>query len=131
MLNTQSIVQIATDRSDLYAFRITEKVNSDDLEAMSELMNTAFDQHQDKVDMLLIFSRYDGAETGAGWSWEAFKSRFKAVTNVNRYVVVGAPEEAKELLEAMGRLIPVKAETYDEEIAAWRSLNAKAIAARS
>ena len=63
------------------------------------------------------------------WSWEALKSRFRAVSNVNRYVVVGVPDAAEGLIEIMDKLIPVKAETFDEEIAAWRSLNAEAVVA--
>ena len=81
------------------------------------------------IDMLLIFDRYDGAESGATWSWEALQSRFKSITNIRRYVVVGAPESAEDLIESMSRIMPVDAETHDTEIAAWRSLDAEAIAA--
>lgn len=129
MLNTKSILQVATSRSDLYAFRIVQEVSAEDMEAMSELMNSVFDSHEGKVDMLMIFDRYDGAETSAGWSWESLKSRFKSLSNVNRYVVVGAPESARDMIDFMGRLIPVQSETYDSEVAAWRSLDAEAVAA--
>ncbi|WP_299047479.1 STAS/SEC14 domain-containing protein [uncultured Tateyamaria sp.] len=129
MLTTNSITQVKTSRPDLYAFRITNKVTHEDMEAMAETMNHAFDSHDDKVDMLLIFDRYDGAETGATWSWEALKSRFKSITNVRRYVVVGAPDSAEDLIESMAKIMPVKAETHDTEIAAWRSLDAEAVAA--
>ena len=128
MLTLPSVTQVATSRSDLFAFRITGEVSREDMTAMAEYMNDVFDAHEEKVDMLMIFDRYDGAETGATWSWEALKSRFRSVTNVNRYVVVGAPEAAENLIEAMGALIPVKAETFDEEIAAWRALGAEAVA---
>ncbi|WP_299651301.1 STAS/SEC14 domain-containing protein [uncultured Tateyamaria sp.] len=129
MLDTPSITQVNTSRPDLYAFRITRMVTQEDMEAMAALMNDAFDAHEDKVDLLMIFDRYDGAESGATWSWEALKSRFKSITNVRRYVVVGAPDSAEQLIEAMGKVIPVEAETHDTEIAAWRSLNAEAVAA--
>ena len=128
MLTLPSLTQVATSRDDLYAFRITGEVSRDDMAAMAEYMNEVFDAHADKVDMLMIFDRYDGAEPGASWSWEALKSRFRAVTNVNRYVVVGAPEAAESVIEAMGALIPVEAETFDEEFAAWRALDAEAVA---
>ena len=88
-------------------------------------MNDVFDTH-DKVDMLMIFDRYEGAETGASFSWEALKSRVRAITNVDRYVVVGAPSGAQSLIEVMDNLMPVDAETFDEELAAWRSLGAEA-----
>ena len=129
MLTTPSITQVKTSRPDLYAFRISQTITQDDMEAMAEVMNAAFDRHDDKVDMLLIFDRYDGAETGASWSWEALKSRFKSITNVRRYVVVGAPDSAEDLIERMASIMPVDAETHDTEIAAWRSLDAEAVAA--
>ncbi|KIN63037.1 DUF3478 domain containing protein [Sulfitobacter noctilucicola] len=128
MLTLPSILQIATSREDLHAFRITAEVSREDMTAMAEYMNTVFDR-PGKVDMLMIFDRYEGAETGASLSWEALKSRFKSISNVNRYVVVGAPQRAQNLIEVMDNLLPVKAETFDEELAAWRSLNAEATGA--
>ena len=129
MLSLPSITQIATSRDTLFAFRIIAEVTREDMTEMAEYMNHVFDTHPEKVDMLMIFDRYEGAEMGASWSWEALKSRFKSVSNVNRYVVVGAPEGAKSLIEVMDKLIPVEAETFDEEIAAWRSLDAEAVVA--
>jgi len=129
MLTTPSIRQVRTSRPDLYAFRIAGEVSRDDMEAMSELMNDAFDAHDDKVDMLLIFDRYEGSETGTTLSWEAIKSRFKSVTNVHRYVVVGAPDSAAEMIETWGSILPVEAETYSEEAIAWKTLEAEALAA--
>ena len=128
MLKLPSILQAATSRHDLFAFRITGKVTREDMTEMAEYMNNVFDKHE-HVDMLMIFDRYDGAETGATMSWEALKSRFRSLTNVNRYVVVGAPEAASKLIEAMGSILPVEAEIYDDEVAAWRALDAEAKAA--
>jgi len=128
MLTLPSITQIATSSKNLYAFRITAGVSREDMTAMAEYMNRVFDQTE-KVDMLMIFDRYEGAETGASLSWEALKSRFRSVTNVGRYVVVGAPGGAETLIDVMNAIIPVEAETFDEEFAAWRSLDAEAVAA--
>ncbi|WP_299287752.1 STAS/SEC14 domain-containing protein [uncultured Tateyamaria sp.] len=129
MLNTQSITQLTTDRADLYAFRISGEVNRDDMEQMAEVMNAAFDAHDDKIDMLMIFDPYKGSETGASLSWEAVKSRFKAITNVNRYAVVGAPDKANKMIDFMDQLMPVKAETFANEPDAWRALQRQTSAA--
>jgi hypothetical protein len=94
------------------------------MEDMGRLMNDVFD-NSDKVDMLLIFDRFDGAETGASLGWESLKSRVRSVTNVRRYVVAGAPGSARGLIEAMGKLLPVEAETFANESAAWRALDAQ------
>ena len=129
MLKTQGITQIATDRAGLYAFRISGKISDDAMEEMAEYMNTAFDVHTDKVDMLMIFDGFEGSEFGASWDWDVIKSRFKALSNVDRYVVVGAPDKAERMIAFMDNLLPVKAETFDDEAIAWQSLAARALAA--
>jgi hypothetical protein len=129
MFTCPSIVQINTTRLDLFAFRITAEVSRDDMTAMAEYMNEIFSTHEEKVDMLMIFDRYEGAEAGASLSWESLKSRFRSVTNVGRYIVVGAPDAVEGMIEIMDHLIPVDAETFDTEEAAWRELGAEAVPA--
>lgn len=127
MLKLPSITEVETSRADLFAFRIAGEVSRDDMSAMADYMNDVFDRFE-QIDMLMIFDRYGGAEAGASLSWEALKSRFRSLTKVGRYLVVGAPERAAELIEIMDNLIPVKAETYDDEAAAWRALGAERVA---
>jgi len=129
MFNTAGITQIATDRADLYAFRITGKISDDAMEAMAEHMNTVFDAHSDKVDMLMIFERFEGTEFGASWDWDVIKNRFRALRHVDRYVVVKAPGSADKMIETLDKVLPVQAETFDDEALAWQSLQARAIAA--
>ncbi len=129
MLNTKGITQIATNRPDLYAFRISGEISDDAMEDMAKCMNAAVDAHSEKIDMLMIFDHFDGAELGAGWDWDVLKSRFKAISNVNRYVVVGAPDRANKMIAFMDKILPVQAETFDTEDVAWRSLQAHAAAA--
>lgn len=120
-----SIRQLGNTRPDLYAFRIDGKVSRDDMTEMASFMNRRFDAHPGKVDMLLVFDSYEGADAGSALSWEAIRSRVKSVRNVNRYVVVGAPTEARDMIETMDKLLPVEAETFDDEAAAWASLGAQ------
>lgn len=129
MLKTEGITQIATDRRDLYAFRISGKISDNAMEDMAKSMNAAFDVHDEKIDMLLIFDHFQGSEFGAGWDWDVIKSRVKAISNVNRYIVVGAPSPADSMIGFMDTILPVKAETFDDEEIAWRSLHARAVAA--
>lgn len=128
MFTCSSITQIRTTRPDLFAFRITDEVSREDMAGMAEYMNAVFDSHENDVDMLLIFDRYEGAEMGASLNWESLKSRFKSLSNVRRYVVAGAPDAAESMIGIMDHLVPVDAETFDEESAAWQSLNAEAVA---
>lgn len=125
-MTSQTIRRIATTKSDVYAFEIDGKVSADEMAQMADVMNAAFDA-PDKVDMLLIFRKFDGSEMGAGYDWSSIKSRFRSVTNVGKYVVVGAPEEAATMIEVMGKIIPVEAMTFDmgELDAAWAAVGAR------
>ncbi len=127
MLNLPTVIEVANNRESLFSFRITGEVSQEDMTALAEYVNSIFDDH-DAVDLMMIFDRYDGAETGAGFTWEGIKSRFRSLTKVEHYVVVGVPERAQAAIAAMGTIIPVEARTFDEEIAAWRYLDAEAIA---
>ncbi|WP_185020655.1 STAS/SEC14 domain-containing protein [Histidinibacterium lentulum] len=95
-------------------FRIAGKVTRTDMSAMAERVLEAFDRH-DKIDMLLVFDRYDGSETGASLSTDAIKAQTASLWNVRAYVTAGAPEGAGEMVETMGRLIPVDAKSFPTE----------------
>ncbi len=126
MLSLPTVIEVANNRDTLFSFRITGEVSQDDMTALAEYVNDIFDAH-DSVDLMMIFDRYDGAEPGASFSWESIKSRFRSLSKVDRYVVVGAPDSAQSVIDAMSTIIPVKAKTFDEEIAAWRYLDAEAV----
>lgn len=115
-----------TTRENLLAFRITGKVTKEDMHQMAQMANAAFDRFE-TVDMLLIFDNFDGEETGALFDLEGIRAQFRAILNVGRYVVVGAPESARSLIEGMGAMLPLKAMTFDkgEEELAWVELEAR------
>jgi hypothetical protein len=122
----QAVHPVPTTREDLLAFRITGKVEKEDMHEMAEMANAAFDRHE-TVDMLLIFDNFSGPDTGALFDGEAMKAQFRALTNVDRYVVVGAPDSARSMIETMGAIIPVTAMTFDkgDEEKAWVELGAR------
>lgn len=121
-----AVRQIATTSPTVYVFEIDGEVSAAEMQAMGETMNLAFDAH-DKVDMMLIFRRYGGRALGAGMDWESVSSHFRSLAKIDTYVTVGAPDGAEAMIEAMGRLIPVKARTFDMEDldAAWAHVGAR------
>ena len=126
MLETASIRELPARRPRLHAFRITGTVTREDMAAMGRRMVDAFEASDEKVDMLLIFDGYEGAEGLAGMSWPAVRSRTEALWAVDRYVVAGAPDAAAQMIEAMDKVMPVRAETCDTEAQAWAALGAAA-----
>ncbi|TFL17679.1 STAS/SEC14 domain-containing protein [Jannaschia formosa] len=121
-----AVRQISTTSPTVYAFEIDGKVSAAEMKAMGETMNEAFDRHQE-VNMLLIFRRFEGSEMGASMNWDAMTSQVRSVAKVGRYVTVGAPDSAKAMIEAMGKIIPVEAKTFDmhELDLAWSYVGAR------
>ncbi len=125
MLDTPTIKQIAASAPSVYAFRILGEVTSEDMAAMADLMNDAFDAH-DKVSMLLIFEHYKGSEMGASFSMENLKAQMRSIANVEKYAVVGVPDAAETMISAMDAISPVDARSFDmaDEAAAWAFVGA-------
>jgi hypothetical protein len=122
----RAVHPVPTTRDTLLAFRVTGKVAKDDMHEMAEMANAAFDRH-DTVDMLIVFDNFAGQDTGAMFDTEAMKAQFRSLGNVGRYVVVGAPDSARTMIETMGSILPVKAMTFDkgDEEKAWIELGAR------
>ena len=126
MFMTSSIRETPNDADGVYAFHIMGEVSAEDMEKMSEYMNAQFDIHE-KVSMLLIFDRYDGAESGATFNWESFKARLRSLRHVDRYAVVNAPGRAEKMVEVMGSVIPVETRAFDTEDEGWAFVGATAL----
>ncbi len=122
-----SIQEIPTTDPLVHAFRITGTVTDDDMSAMAQHMNAAFDASgPEKVSMLLIFEGYEGADAGAAFDASALKAQFRSLTQVVRYAVVGAPDAARSMIETMDHVIPIDARTFDaqDEAQAWAFVGA-------
>lgn len=124
MLKTATIEQFDAGRPWIYAFRITGEVTSDDMEAMAQTMNAAFDAHAD-VDMMLVFISGEGSEAGASLDAEVMKSQFRSLSNVRHYVAVRAPDAAESMIRTMDTVMPVDARTFQSEAEAMDFLHAQ------
>lgn len=124
--STDSLHHIPATAPDVYAFRIRGKLAADDLAAMAETMNAAFDAW-DTVSMLLILEEFEGRETGAGLDLETLKSQFRSLRQEEKYAVVGPPKHARNMIKVMDKFIPVDARTFDaaEERRAWEFVGAR------
>ncbi|MEE4189006.1 MAG: STAS/SEC14 domain-containing protein [Roseobacter sp.] len=123
MLATQSIQQLGTTRPDLFAFRVQGEVSRDDLTQMASHMNKVFDAHE-AVDMLLYFEDFEGSTKGAGLDLVSVKSQVRSLSSVRRYVVANAPDHAAEMVETLGKVLPVDAEAFDDLDDAFKALGA-------
>lgn len=120
MFDSDSIHETQNDIPGLYSFRITGEVDRRQMKEMSDYMTDVFDRHE-RVDMLLVFDTDETATPGASLSAEAVEAQAKSLSKVRNYVVANAPGRAGGIVEAMGRLIPVEARSFDtgDEALAW------------
>ncbi|MFW5881758.1 MAG: STAS/SEC14 domain-containing protein [Roseicyclus sp.] len=129
MITTETIKEFDIGMPRVHAFRIVSEVTREDMDAMAAHMNEVFDRDDGKVDMLLVFETEETSETGAGWSAEAMKSRFKSLANVRNYVVANPPEGAGGMISAMDKIMPVDARVFDSEREAVAWLKSQPVAA--
>lgn len=123
-----AIVQMPTNRSDVFAFEIFGEAQAEDMEFMAETMNDAFD-HIDDVKILLRFRPYDGSEVSGAFNTEVIKAQFRALKSVSKYAVVGLPDAAASIIEFFDNLIPVDSRTFDgdKEDEAWAFVGAQPV----
>lgn len=119
------IAEIPTNAANVHAFRVTGHIDDDASEALAEHMNEVFDR-QDDVNMLLDLTGFTGSDWDSMLDDDVISSRFRALTHVSKYAVIGAPDRAAKMIGIMDKVIPVKAQAFDasEGAAAWAFVGA-------
>jgi hypothetical protein len=120
------ITQIETTSPRVFAFRITGHLDDDASEALAEFMNKVFDDHNG-VTMLLDLTGFTGSDWDSMLDGDVLRSRFRALGEVERYAVVGAPKRAAQLIGYMDKIIPVEARAFNanEMDEAWAFVGAR------
>lgn len=99
-------------RPDLLIFEIHAELHSPDMRWMGRQVSERFDA-EGRIDILILFRRFDGATAGALVEPEALKAEAASVVHVRRYGVVGAPSWADAAITLGGWLSPIDARTFD------------------
>ncbi len=121
------IQQIATTSVDIYAFQVNGHMDDDAAEAMARFMNGVFDRAEGKVSMLLDLSGFTGSDWDTMLDGDVIESRFRALSKVDKYAVIGAPDLAARMIEVMDKIIPVDGRAFNasETDAAWQFVGAR------
>lgn len=117
---SQSVTEIPNTADNVYAFQVKGHIDDDVMEDLAEYMNDAFDRC-DSVNMLFDLSGYEGADQMSIFDGDVLKSRVRSISKVDRYAVIGAPENAQKMIGMMDKIIPVDARTFksEERAQAW------------
>ncbi len=107
-----AIRQTGSGRADLLVFEVVSKIRRSDIETMAKTVDAAMDVH-DRIDILLLFTDFEGVTLGALFDGEAMQVGLRSNTHVRRYAVVGAPAVAEAMIRLFDPVSPVDARTFD------------------
>jgi hypothetical protein len=109
-----NVRRLENGRPDLVAFEIGGRLDATDMRWMADEVAEAFGKHG-RIDMLVVFRRFDGATAGAAFEPKALKVELSSVVHVRRYGVVGAPAWADAMIAVGGLVTPIEARTFDQD----------------
>lgn len=114
-----AIRRLPGPRPDLLIFEVDARIHTADMAWMGATVSQAMEAF-DRIDILLLIRRFEGATPGALFEPTALKAEAASILGVRRYVVVGAPAWAEAAITLGGWLSPVESKTFDadEEIQA-------------
>ena len=127
---TGPVAEIPNTADNVYAFRVHGVMDAETSKSLSDYVNTIFDNAAGDVHFLFDLTEFEGRERPAVLDMDAMKARLRSVANIGRYAVVGAPETAETMIEAMDKVVPVDARTFasDEREKAWAFVGAQPLA---
>jgi len=128
-----AVSQIPNTSDRVYAFEVSGHLDPDTSEALAQFMNARFDAHDKKVHLLFDLSKLEDSDGAAILKTDVARSRVRALSHVEKYAVVGAPDAANKMIDAMGAIIPVEARTFaaSERDAAWSFVGASPSSTRA
>lgn len=120
-----AIARVPTDRANMLAFRITDKVRPGDAKAIMGFLSDAYQRH-DKIDLMVIVDDFEGFEPQILFDAATWSAKRESLSRVRRYAVVGGPSFIRNAASFFGAFIPVEIKAFErhEEEEAWQWLNA-------
>lgn len=120
-----AIVRVPTDRADMLAFKIADRVRAADAKAVMGFLTDTYGRH-DKIDLMVIVEKFDGFDPAILFDGGAWSAKAASLSHVGRYAVVGGPDYMRRTAALLGAFIPMEVRAFarEEEEAAWAWLNA-------
>ncbi|MBA2378308.1 MAG: STAS/SEC14 domain-containing protein [Blastocatellia bacterium] len=116
---------IQTTNDKVFAYAVNGRIVEQDIENAVKEINLAFERH-DKINVLVRMKDFGGFDLMAVLNGDLFKVKYKALSKVDRYAVVGPRPWMRNFLELIAPAFNVEIrifETTDEE-AAWKFVGA-------
>lgn len=122
----ESIHFLKTSSDKVFAYEVNGRITQQDITAATKEMKDAFDR-PDKINVLLHIKDWQGFDLSAVVDDDLAKLKYKAISKVDRYAVIGAPAWLRNLLELIDPLFSVNIKIFEpgEEDAAWEWVGAR------
>ncbi len=120
-----AVSEIPVSSDHVHAFRIDGRLDDDSAEALAKHMLDVFERTE-KVNMLMDLVDSEGSDWDVMFDDDVIEARFQALTNVDRYAILGASGGAARLISLLNRVIPTNSKAFSREDAAkaWEFVGA-------
>lgn len=120
-----SIHILHTTNEKVFAYEVDGPILEGDVKAIIPALNAKFESH-DKINVLVRMKNWSGFELTAFLNDEFFKMKYKALSKVDKYAVVGPRSWMRNLIELTDLLFSTDSRVFDaeDESAAWEWVGA-------
>lgn len=121
-----SIHFIQTTNENVFAYEVNGRLHAKDVKAAIKEFGSYLER-EGKVNVLARLSDFNGYDLFAALEDDLVKLKFKSLSKVDKYAVVGAKPWMRNLLELISPITSVKIMVFDtdEEAAAWEWVGAQ------
>ncbi len=123
-----SIHFIQTNNDRVVAYAIDGSISEKDVKNAAKVLNEAFEKH-DKINILVRMKDFRGYDLYAFLNDDLYRMKYKALSKVEKYAVVGAKPWMRNLMELISPLFTMETRVFDEaeEAAAWDWVGAQQV----
>ena len=120
-----SIHLLHTTNEKVFAYEVDGPILDSDVKTVIPAINEKFEDHE-RINVLVRMKNWAGFELTAVLNDELFKTKYKALSKIDRYAVVGPKPWMRNFLELIDPLFSTNTRVFDadDEEAAWEWVGA-------
>jgi hypothetical protein len=110
----------------VFAYEVNGRISEKDISTVSAELKAAFERHE-KINVLVRMKKWGGYDLSALFNDDLVKMKYKALSKVDKYAVVGAPAWMRNFLELNDPLFSINTRVFEEseEADAWEWVGAQ------
>lgn len=123
---TPSLHVLHTTSDNVFAYEVNGRLREKDIKAGVEAMKPFFER-EGKFNVLVRMKDFGGFDLLAAFDDELIKAKFKAISKIEKYAIIGAKPWMRNFMELLAPLFSTKLRFFDpeEEHSAWEWVGAE------